>query len=82
MALVESAREAEDQLKITALELSRLKVALTQAEKTGSQWKGAAENLRSVETFGIQKGTKKNPHFLCRCHPEISLFGTYLGSEG
>ncbi|XP_022109684.1 CAP-Gly domain-containing linker protein 1-like isoform X2 [Acanthaster planci] len=45
VALVESAREVEDQLQVTNLELSRLKMALSNAEEVGSQWKGATENL-------------------------------------
>ena len=44
--MVEAAREAEDQLKLSTLELSRLKVALFGAEEASAQWKAAAENLR------------------------------------
>ena len=45
-AMMEAAREAEDQLKLSTLELARLKVALSRAEESSVQWRAAAENLR------------------------------------
>ena len=44
--MMEAAREAEDQLKLSTLELARLKVALSRAEESSVQWRAAAENLR------------------------------------
>ncbi|XP_038054720.1 myosin-11-like [Patiria miniata] len=66
VALVESAREAEDQLKVTSLELSRLKVALSKAEESGSQWKGAAETLSERLQFCQSEldNTKAHAHWM------------------
>ncbi|XP_071790330.1 uncharacterized protein [Asterias amurensis] len=65
-ALVESAHETEEQLKIETLELSRLKVALYNAEETNSKWKSAAENLsEKLQVYQSElDNTKAHAHWM------------------
>ncbi|XP_033627653.1 myosin-13-like isoform X2 [Asterias rubens] len=65
-ALVESAHETEVQLKIETLELSRLKVALYNAEETNSKWKSAAENLsEKLQVYQSElDNTKAHAHWM------------------
>ena len=47
-ALLEASKDADDNLRVASMELSRCKVALEESEDARKQWQSAVEDLRWV----------------------------------